>query len=187
MTLVFLLEERSTKELLDILLPQIIPENIPFVTIPHEGKTDLQKSIPRKLKGWNIPDTRFIIIQDQDSNDCVALKEEIEALCKGSGKPVLIRIACHEMEAWYFGDLMALGEAYGVNLAGLGAKRKYRNPDEIVNPKQELRKLISRHEQILGAKTVGVYMDIQRNSSRSFQVLVEGIRTLMAAPEEYKR
>ena len=49
MTLVFLLEERSMKEFLDILLPKILPENVGFRTIPHEGKSDLEKSIKTKL------------------------------------------------------------------------------------------------------------------------------------------
>ena len=52
MTLVFLLEERSMKEFLDILLPKILPENVGFRTIPHEGKSDLEKSIKTKLKAW---------------------------------------------------------------------------------------------------------------------------------------
>jgi hypothetical protein len=51
--LVFLLEEPSMKALLDVLLPRIIPENITFKCIPHEGKQDLEKSIPKKLKAWN--------------------------------------------------------------------------------------------------------------------------------------
>ncbi len=48
MTLVFLLEERSMKEVLDIILPQILPETIAFRTIPHSGKSDLEASIPHK-------------------------------------------------------------------------------------------------------------------------------------------
>lgn len=69
MKLVFLLEESSMKELLDIILPRIIPEGIDFVTIPHSGKSDLVKSIPNKLRGWNEPDVKFVILHDQDTND----------------------------------------------------------------------------------------------------------------------
>jgi hypothetical protein len=35
--LVFLLEEESMKALLDVLLPQILPQGINFLCIPHEG------------------------------------------------------------------------------------------------------------------------------------------------------
>lgn len=70
MTIVFLLEEKSMKYFLDGILPRILPENVSFLTIPHEGKSDLQKSIPIKLQGWTQGDTKFVIVQDQDANDC---------------------------------------------------------------------------------------------------------------------
>ena len=181
MYIVFLLEESSTKYLLDILLPRILPEDVMYITIPHDGKSDLKASIPKKLKAWNVPDTKFVIIQDQDSNDCVQLKKDIKALCYSTNKKPLIRIACHEMEAWYFGDLAAVSKAYNKDFTGLSQKRKYRNPDSIINPKKELRKLIPEHEQIAGAKRIGPYMDINNNSSHSFNVLVDGIRTLIKA------
>lgn len=114
MKLVFLLEEASTKCLLDVLLPKILPKSVEFQTIPHRGKRDLQKSIPRKLRGWNEPgDVRFIIVHDQDAKDCIRLKQELLSLCEGTGKEVLVRIACQEMESWYFGDVNALAIAYG--------------------------------------------------------------------------
>ena len=50
MNIVFLLEEKSMKALLDIVLPRILPPDVDFYTVPHEGKSDLQKSIPQKLK-----------------------------------------------------------------------------------------------------------------------------------------
>lgn len=43
---VFLLEEYSMKVLLDGLLPRLFPE-LPFLCVPHEGKQDLEKSIPQ--------------------------------------------------------------------------------------------------------------------------------------------
>lgn len=76
MKLVFLLEEPSTKYLLDELLPRILPEGVLFQTIPHNGKHALEKSIPRKLRGWNEPgDIRFVILHDQDTKDCHELKK----------------------------------------------------------------------------------------------------------------
>lgn len=48
MKIIFLLEERSTKELLDILLPRVLPPEVNFRTIPHEGKGDLQKSMDKQ-------------------------------------------------------------------------------------------------------------------------------------------
>lgn len=59
MKLIFLLEEKSMQTLLDIILPSILPPGIDIKTIPHSGKSDLQSSIPRKLKAWNEPDVKF--------------------------------------------------------------------------------------------------------------------------------
>ncbi len=77
MKLVFFLEERSMKELLDGILPKILPDGITFKTIPHEGKYDLERSLPIKLRAWNESDTSFIIVHDQDSNNCIELKKKI--------------------------------------------------------------------------------------------------------------
>ena len=47
--LVFLLEESSMADLLDDFLPRLFPE-LRFQCIPHDGKQDLERSIPRKLR-----------------------------------------------------------------------------------------------------------------------------------------
>lgn len=98
----FLVEERSMAEVLKVLLPRILPaswvldEN--YFIRPHEGKSDLKRSIPKKLKGFaqhKEQTTGFIIIQDQDSNDCRQLKQELVALCKANQAPnikFLVRI-----------------------------------------------------------------------------------------------
>jgi len=177
--LVFLLEEKSMAELLEILLPKMLPPEVGFITIPHRGKSDLQKSIPNKLKGWNDPSAKFVIVHDQDSWDCLKLKEHLKGLCQTFKVNVLIRIACHEMESWYFGDLAAVSEAYGKNVQKLSAKNKYRNPDAIGNPKDELRKLLPEHQQISGARKIGEFMDIERNISPSFRCFVNGVRQII--------
>lgn len=99
-------------------------------------------------------------------------------MCDGTGRTALIRIACHELEAWYFGDLEAVSAAYGKDLSGLKRKSMYRIPDKIENPKQELRKYIPEHQQILGAKLIGEQMEVERNTSVSFQMLVSGLKRL---------
>jgi hypothetical protein len=57
LTLVFLLEERSMQAFLAGFLPRILPDGVGFQLVPHEGKTDLERSIPRKLRGWRTPET----------------------------------------------------------------------------------------------------------------------------------
>ena len=179
MTFVFLLEEKSMQAFLDTILPKILPSGANVYTIAHEGKSDLQKSIPHKLKAWNTPDTKFFIIQDQDSSDCRKLKQNLCSLCDGYGKEYIVRIACHELEAWYFGDLHAVEQAYGVCLDKYKTKSTYRDPDAIENPKYELRKLVPQHQQISGARKIGAYIDIENNKSVSFQQLINGIKKCM--------
>ena len=178
MKLIFMLEELSMKELLDKILPRILPEGVDFQTIPHAGKRDLELSLPRKLRAWNEPDVAFVVVHDQDSNDCVELKRELQGICAMSGRQVLIRIACRELEAWYWGDLAAVSEAYGVDLRHLSQKRKYRNPDIIDHPKKELKRYLPQMGQIDGAKRIAPHMKLEENTSRSFQVFVQGVRKL---------
>ena len=59
--MIFLLEERSMKTLLDGLLPRLMPE-MTFICIPHEGKQDLEKNIPRKLRAWREPGAHFVVV-----------------------------------------------------------------------------------------------------------------------------
>lgn len=180
MELVFLLEEPSAKIVLDNLLPRILPEGVTFRTIPHRGKSDLQKSIPVKLRAWRTPGARFVIVHDQDSNDCVALKQELLSLCQHSGHDdVLVRIICRELEAWYFGDPEAVELAYpNSGFVAKTRKRSFRASDEIVKPSEQLERLIPAFQKGGGATAISPHLSLERNQSRSFQVFVEGIRRL---------
>ena len=186
MKLVFLLEEPSMKYLLEGLLPRILPKEVEYQLIPHSGKSELRKSRPRNLRGWNEPgDIRFVIIHDQDKCNCVELKNSLRSLCENTKRPVLIRIPCHELEAWYFGDVHALALAYNnPKLETLSKQRKYRIPDEIISPKEELYKIIPAHQQIEGAKKIAPYMSISDNTSTSFQVFVNGVRRFSDAANQ---
>ena len=181
MKLIFMLEEPSMKVLLDGILPRLLPEGVDFLTIPHGGKRELELSLPRKLRAWKEPDVAFIVVHDQDSNECVELKRELQGICAMSGKQVLVRIACRELEAWYWGDLAAVSKAYGIDLKPLSAKRKYRNPDSIDHPKKELKRYLPQMGQIEGARRIAPYMNLEENSSHSFQVFVQGVRQLCEA------
>ncbi len=179
--IVFLLEEPSMKELLDILLPRLLPPDVSFMNVPHEGKSDLEKSIPRKLRGWREPGVRFIIVRDQDGADCYMLKENLLRVCKEAGRDdSLVRIVCNELESWFLGDLTAVAGAYNkASIARLQVKRKYRNPDSIANAAEELKKLVPAYQRLQGAKKIAGHIDIDRNHSISFHVFIEGIIKLI--------
>ena len=101
----------------------------------------------------------------------------------GYGKHVLIRIPCRELESWYWGDIDAISKAFGKDLSYLKNRKKYREPDRIGNPKQELKKLFPELGQIDGARKIAPFMNIEKNTSHSFQVFVQGIKTLCSKGE----
>ncbi len=180
MNLVFLLEERSMKVFLDELLPRVLPPEITFQTIPHEGKSDLEKSIPRKLRAWRTPDTRFVVVRDQDAADCHRVKEELTRLCTEAGRPdTLARVACRELEAWILGDLDTVAELYqDRTLTRQAVRKRLRDPDRISKPSRELKRLVPAYQKVAGARAVGGAIDIEGCRSRSFRVFVEGVRRL---------
>ena len=178
MKIIFLVEEESMKHVLEAILPKILSCGTLFKVVAHQGCGDLMRSIPIKLNGWRGGDVRFVIVHDQDNKDCVELKRELEAVCRPYNRHVLIRIACRELESWYFGDLNAVSEAYGKNFRNLSSKRAYRVPDAIADPKKHLKRLVPEHQQISGADLIASHMDISSNTSKSFNVFVEGVRRL---------
>jgi hypothetical protein len=179
--LVFLLEERSMKEALDVILPHIIPNNISFICIPYNGKGDLQNSIAHKMLSWKEPDVHFVIVHDKDSSDCIELKSQLKELSvKGKRPDTLVRIVCSELESWFLGDLNAVEKGFAVDLSKNRNKTIYQNPDALANAKEELKKLIPTYQQISGSQSISKYMTIGENKSKSFQVFISGVKTLCA-------
>lgn len=182
--LIFLLEEYSIKIVLEEILPQLIPAEVSYICIAHEGKQDLAKSIPTKIKAFQFkPDTKFVIVHDQDSHDCETLKAELLEICQKAGKSdVLVRIICHELESWFLGDLAAVEQAYALKPQSLSKnqdQRKFRDPDRLNSAKQELKKLVSEYYGGTHSKAIAPYLSLADNKSHSFQVFVKGIRTLI--------
>lgn len=176
---VFLLEEQSIKVLLDGLLPRLFPDLL-FLCVPHEGKQDLEKSIPRKLRAWQEPGVRFVVLRDNDGANCQALKTRLMDLCRDSGRPdTLVRLACQELEAWYLGDLAALGHSFSrSDLQKLQGKKKFRKPDDLASPADEVRKLIPEFQKVSGARLLARHLSRDRNQSHSFCILLEGLERL---------
>jgi hypothetical protein len=179
--IVFLLEEYSMKVLLDGLLPRLFPQ-LSFLCVPHEGKQDLEKSIPRKLRAWREPGVRFCVVRDNDGADCRALKRRLVNLCREANrKDVLVRIACQELEAWYFGAPDALADVFGrEELRRLHRQAKFRDPDVIDRPARTLTSLIAEFRKVSGARRMAARMT-RDNSSKSFQSLILGIERIRQA------
>lgn len=180
--LVFFLEEPSAKEALNGVLPRLLDQKASCRCICFEGKQDLEKQLGKRLRGWLKPDTLFVVLRDQDSADCVQVKKKLVEICRSAGKPdALVRIVCHELESWFLGDLQAIEVAFSINkLSTKQDKRKFRDPDRLRNPKQELRKLThNRYQQILGARKIGVQLSLTSNRSTSFLAFISGVQRLL--------
>jgi hypothetical protein len=178
---VFLLEEPSMREVLGVILPRILPPEISFLLIAHEGKQDLERSIPRKLRAWQNPEACFVIMRDQDSADCQLLKQHLHQLCEASGQTkYLVRIVCRELESWFLGDLKAVSLAFkSPKLAKLQEKEKFRNPDRLASAAIELQKLVRDYQKLGGARSIAPHLDLAVNRSRSFQVFLSGLQRII--------
>lgn len=179
--IVFLLEEPSMLEVLLVLLPVLVPDNVNYRLIPHEGIRDLERSIPRKLRAWTNSDARFVIVRDKHSSDCNIIKQKLLDLCKQGRRPnSLIRIVCHELESWFLGDLAAVETAFCLRgIARRQVKSKYRDPDRLANAADELQRLVPQYQKRSGSRCIAPHLNIQKNKSHSFLVFIDGVRRLI--------
>lgn len=194
----FLVEELSTKQALSLILPKIMGDEVSFKIHAFKGKSDLFKKLPDRLKGYQewIDDTyKIIILVDEDREDCKQLKQQLDDIAnklglvtkssrtKAESFQVLNRIVVEELEAWFFGDINAICQAYPKISRDLGSKAKYRNPDTITGGTWEaLEKVLQSKGYHLGgleknnaAREISKYMNPKTNRSKSFQVLYQGL------------
>lgn len=171
---------------LEILLPKVLPSSYKLgencFLRPHNGKSDLKHSIPKKVKVFSryYEPTKLVILHDQDSNDCKTLKRDLMRLCKENGDcPVLIRIPCRELEAWYLGDMEAIEQAYPrFKAKQFRNKEKFRNPD-LCQASSELKKIIPTFQKGIAAKAIPKFMRIDENTSPSFKQFVNGLKNFL--------
>ena len=183
--LVFFLEEPSAREMLRGILPKILPADISTQFVVFSGKQDLEKRLPVRLRAWRQPQTFFVVLRDQDSGDCKAIKAGLAKKCNFAGQPgALVRIACHELESFYLGDLDAVAKSIGpANLGAQQMKAKFRHPDRLANPSQELKKMAPSYQKVASARAIGPYMNVEHNYSKSFNALISGVRNLIGASQ----
>lgn len=179
-TIVFFLEKPSAREMLEGLLPRILPEGVSVRYLVYKGKQDLEKNLVAKLRGWQAPDSAFLVMRDQDSGNCTVVKNRLQ-VCRQAGKQgVVVRVACHELESFYLGDLQAVENALAITgLARQQENKKFRLPDQIGSPSLELERLTKGvYQKISGSRAIGRYLVPDQNRSPSFLALVDGIRKL---------
>jgi hypothetical protein len=176
--LVFLLEGPSEKDALEAWLPALLPPVVMAHFIIFEGKQDMERRMAMKLRHWMRPDSRFIVLRDQDSAACVDVKSALMRRCAESGRAAdcIVRVACHELESFFLGDWRAVARAFDLpRLAKLDRKALYRDPDRIALPEAELRRHVPGYQKREGARRIAPHMDLRNNRSRSFAHLREAI------------
>jgi len=187
----FLLEEPSAEAALQVLVPKIMPFEVTFACHIMGGKKTLLKELPARLRGyshWLPSNWRIVVLVDRDQEDCKRLKARLEKLCQTAGLisktgastklavQVINRIVVEELEAWFFGDVIALRKAYP-RLSDISQKAAFRDPDQIRGGTWEtLERLLQEAGYYAGgvpkielAKTITPYMEPTCNTSKSFQ------------------
>ena len=198
----FFVEEPSAEAALQNIVPKIAGSAVSFNIHPFQGKPDLLKSLPARLRGyryWLPEDWRIVVLIDADQDDCRQLKEQLEQVALRSGLTtksspgiegefqVLNRLAVEELEAWFFGDVDALRAVFPRLNPHLDRQSKYRNPDAISGGTWEvLERLLNRHGYYRGgmpkievAREVSKHMILDRNRSHSFRVFRQGLLALI--------
>lgn len=193
MHLEILVEEPSAKEVLDRLVPKIVGQAHSFEVHAFRNKDDLLEKVGARLRAygkWVPRSWRFVVLVDEDRQDCHELKARIEQAAGDARLETrtLARVAIEELEAWFFGDIAALRSVYPRLPASLGQKERYRDPDAIKGGTWEALDCELRRcgypeglRKVATARRVAEQMDPRRNRSHSFRVFRDGLAALVAA------
>lgn len=200
--LIVFVEEYSMEAALELLLPKLL-RGIEFQFIRFQCKDDLLKKAPERLRGYAswLPDTwRILVLVDRDDDDCAALKARLERMAAEAGLQtktaagngqrfqVVNRIAIEELEAWFFGDWLAVQAAYPRVPATVPQKSGFRDPDAIAGGTWEaLERILEKAgyfstglRKLECARAVAAHMEPGRNSSNSFQEFCGAVAAALA-------
>lgn len=184
--IVILVEEDSMKVFLKAIEPALRHllglRGRKMVCISPRGKGNLKTRCARFIRNQRMlrPRCQFMIVCDQDHDDCRKLKNLLLEIAKqcGVAKLSCVRVVCRELEAWLLGDIAALKAAF----PGADTRRIARFvPDSISDPKKIVSHLAHPRTAKQIAWRVGSNMSaasIGENRSASFQHFVSGLGRL---------
>jgi hypothetical protein len=171
-----------------------IPKNLRGTIDPH--KRILLDRLPKMLKGYGKSLQGFpaavVVIVDLDDKDCHIFKQEMLDILKACNPQptTLFRIAIEGGEAWLLGDRNAIKTAYPrVKESILNTYEQdsicgtWEKLADAVFPggSQKLKKLgwpYTGQAKCKWAENIAPHLDVNANSSKSFQVFRDGIRNL---------
>ena len=161
------------------LLPKLRPDFREFehwLIINHQGKSDLEKSYPRKMKEWREHGVRFIILRDNDGADSIALKQRLVSKVPDNVPEYLVRIVCQELESWFLGDLTAVAAAYPAAARHQHFKSVAKNnPDSLTNASELIKHLTGTQAKVGRAENISRHMQPASNRSTSFHAFLNGL------------
>lgn len=185
-----LVEEPSMEAFLRIVLPRLLPVDRTFEIHVFQGKTDLLGKLCVRLRGyrhWLPREWRLVVMVDRDDDNCLELKERLEASAQDASLlsrtraqdglwQVVNRVVIEELEAWYFGDWNAVCAAYPRVRPTVARQARYRDPDAIPGGTWEaFERVLQRHgyfrtglRKVEAAEAVAAHFDPDRSRSRSF-------------------
>ena len=180
---IFMTEEPSMGQTLRNLLPKVCPDFREFehwLILNHQGKSDLEQSFPKKMRNWQEPGIKFIILRDNDGSDCRALKLRMVSMAPQDTHEFQVRIVCQELESWFLGDMQAVTEAYPAAKRNLHFKNlSKQDPDQLANASDLIKQLTGTGAKIARAEEIARRMQPTQNRSTSFHVFVRGLRKFL--------
>ncbi|BBM88900.1 hypothetical protein COTS27_00587 [Spirochaetota bacterium] len=219
-TLLFFVEEKSAKEVLDVLMQRIqdeyeLREVLDYKIIDKKGKDDLriyskQLFSTNRIEGFRklYSNPIAIVIYDNDNNkDCKQEKENWAKIINSKFAkvvtlnpnnkypfplykqlPVVIRVACQELESFFLGDVKAVNQALGTKLNQ--EKGDHKDPDKAIKPSDTLSKNIiyrkGKHPQRI-ANHLEIEKEDIKNKSSSYKLLLTTIHILINYSGKFSR
>jgi hypothetical protein len=181
---------------LRLIVPRIV-DDLSFEVYPYQCKDDLLDKLPARLRGyaaWLPEDWRIIVIVDRDDDRCHELKQRLERTAQTAGLrtrthghgpriQVVNRLAIEELEAWFFGDWVAVHAAYPKVNTNIPGKHGYRDSDAIAGGTWEALERILRRagyfqtglRKIEAARAIAQHMEPSRNRSASFHAFRDSL------------
>jgi hypothetical protein len=187
MTNIVVLAEEPSGQVIAECLAQKLSIADHILCLQHQGKSDLERSFPRKIGHWRSSrPPRFIVMRDNDGANCLQLKARLLALVpRDAVNRVKIRLVVQELESWYLGDLDAVRRAGLLSQAQLVAQKRkaiLRTPDRIGNAKQIFKNRVAEGGQIELARRIGPHLSLTDNKSPSFHAFVGALRWASEQP-----
>jgi len=193
-----LVEEESIVNFFDNIFPLIAIDGHSFDIHPFMGKQDLLKKLPIRLAGYRSISPngwKILVVVDNHGEDCISLKNQLDEIAQNAGfnpksypntngdYQVINRIIVEELESWLLGDPRAVMTAYPNVSMNTLKKFKRNDPDEIEKPSETLHNVLRYggyyRKRNLPKKEVAMNISMEmnpnRNSSKSFSVLKEGV------------